>query len=126
MDANFPFSTPLIVEALDASGYVVTDGLDANLVSTCTNIHATECVCRGSCYSSVLLQEVTVEVNPPDTCLSADSSFNLTQGMGTFMGSICAPNQLNVELRFTVTSAISATTIQSAWSPAFNVTGTVN
>lgn len=33
MDANFPFSTPLVIQALDADGFVVTDGLDANLVS---------------------------------------------------------------------------------------------
>lgn len=32
MDANFPFDTPLVVRALDASGEVVTDGPDANLV----------------------------------------------------------------------------------------------
>lgn len=66
-----------------------------------------------------------MEVDPPDTCLSVDSSFNLTQGVGTFMGSICEPNQLNVKLRFSATSAISATTVQSDWSPEFNVTGTI-
>lgn len=45
MDANFAFNTPLKVEALDASGYVVTDGPDANLVSAIMylvqNFHAT-------------------------------------------------------------------------------------
>ena len=33
MDANFPFDTPLIVQALDSSGNIITDGPDANLVS---------------------------------------------------------------------------------------------
>ena len=36
MDANFPFDTPLVVRALDAGGYVVTDGPDADLVSVVT------------------------------------------------------------------------------------------
>ena len=33
MDANFPFDTPLVIQAFDADGYVITDGPDANLVS---------------------------------------------------------------------------------------------
>ena len=36
MDANFPFDTPLVVRALDAGGYVVTDGPDADIVSVVT------------------------------------------------------------------------------------------
>ena len=31
-DANFPFKTPLRVQAVDANGRVITDGMDSTLV----------------------------------------------------------------------------------------------
>ena len=62
-------------------------------------------------------------VDPAGTCLSVDSGFNLTAGVGTFPGSICEPNVQNVRLMFTVTSAVSMTDISTAYSPTFDVTG---
>ena len=62
-------------------------------------------------------------VDPPGTCLSVDSEFNLVAGVGTFMGSICEPNVQNVRLIFSVTSAVSMAVESTAWSPTFDVTG---
>ena len=68
-------------------------------------------------------QAVTVTVDPPGTCLSVDSGFNLTAGVGTFPGSICEPNVQDVRLMFTVTSAVSMADVPTSSSPTFNVTG---
>ena len=32
-DANFPLNTPLIVQAVDTNGWIITDGPDSELVS---------------------------------------------------------------------------------------------
>ena len=69
------------------------------------------------------LQPVTVTVDPGSTCLSMDSGFNLTAGVGVFPGSICEPNVQNIRLTFTVTSAISMADVSTSPSPLFNVTG---
>lgn len=68
-------------------------------------------------------QTVTATVDPPGTCLSVDSNFVLSAGVGTFMGSICEANVNDVKLMFSVTSAISSSVVNSSWSPTFNVTG---
>ena len=69
------------------------------------------------------LQPVTVTVDPGSTCLSMDSGFNLTAGVGIFPGSICEPNVQNIRLTFTVTSTISMADISTSSFPLFNVTG---
>lgn len=33
-DANFPFKTPLVIQALDTNSRVITDGPDSMVVST--------------------------------------------------------------------------------------------
>lgn len=68
-------------------------------------------------------QTVTVTVEPPGTCLSSDSSFTLSAGVGTFMGSICEPHVNGIRIRFSTNSTISASVFNSSWSPSFNVTG---
>jgi hypothetical protein len=96
IDANLPFTVPLVLELTDASGIVITDGPDASL-------------------------SVNVEIDPSSACLSTDSSFGLVAGVGTFPGSICSPVD-NVRLRFTTTTSSNAT-LTSSWTPYFTVTG---
>ena len=62
-------------------------------------------------------------VEPAGTCISSDSAFNLMSGVASFMGSICEPNVNDVRLKFSVTSAITTSTVSTDWSPYFNVTG---
>ena len=62
-------------------------------------------------------------MDPADKCLSSDSAFSLTAGVGTFMGSICEPNVMNIRLKFSATSTMTMTTVETQWSPTFNVTG---
>ena len=97
VDANLPFKKDLKVEVLDASGRVVTDGPDAYL-------------------------EVVPEIDPPATCLSSDSAFKLSSGVGIFPGSVCQLGQ-NIMIRFSVTTNLTSTTLYTPWTPTFNVTG---
>ena len=121
MDANFQFDTPLVIQVLDSDGYIVTDGPDANLVRTPLSLSLSLSLIM--LFS--ILQAVNVTVDPPGTCLSSDSTFELVNGVGTFMGSICEPNVNDIRLKFSVTSALSMSTISTSWSPYFNVTGQI-
>lgn len=148
-DANFPFKTPLNIQALDAGGEVITDGPDSILVRRQWGIVDWQskhlCKRNTTCYMAVwplvffflslsstpspcstqhlLLssQEVTVEANPSSACISSDSSFQLVHGEAVFPGSICAPIQ-DVQLRFSVVSD-GGVTINTHWTSNFNVTG---
>ena len=40
-DANFPFKTPLRIQAVDSSGRVITDGPDSTLVKNHVNVQYT-------------------------------------------------------------------------------------
>lgn len=96
VDANLPFKKDLTVEILDASGRVITDGLDASL-------------------------EVVPEIDPPTTCISSDGAFTLSSGVGIFPGSVCQLGQ-NIRIRFSTTTALNAT-LYTPWTPLFNVSG---
>jgi len=95
-DANFPFKTPVNIQALDASGNIITDGPDSAL-------------------------EVTLEANPSSACISVDSSFQLSKGQAVFPGSICAPIT-SLQLRFSVVSD-GGVNLTTGWTPTFTVTG---
>ena len=67
------------------------------------------------------MQRVHAEITPSSTCLSVDSSFNLTNGVGDFPGSICEV-AASVTLRFYVTDSLG-NTHYSASTPAITVSG---
>jgi len=75
--ANFGFSPSLLVEVVDADGTRVTTGANSTL-------------------------SVYAELSDTSLCLSADSMFDLKDGVGMFPGSVCEPTLpgVNVTLTF--------------------------
>ena len=96
IDANIPFTVPLVLRVVDSNGIIITDGPDSSL-------------------------NVVAEIDPPSACLSTDSEFSLVKGVGTFPGSVCGPGD-NIRLRFS-TMTSSNVTLMSDWTPLFSVTG---
>jgi len=96
--ANFPFDPPLQVEILE--GVIrIASGPDSSLT-------------------------VTPVLSDASLCLSVDATFNLTNGVGTFPGSICEVVGTDITISFKVTSSAGEKVSDS--SNNFQVTGDIH
>ena len=117
VDANFPFKTPLLIQALDSNNRVITDGPDSSLVlyiftATTISIHQ---------FYFSNFQTIQVEITPPTACLSVDSNFTLVDGQAVFPGSVCEVGG-TVTLRFFTTDS-QGSDHYTASTPSITVSG---